>query len=42
MYQKNIVTFGYVDVYLNDVTKIPEPIVPHFYIYQGNQIVKEI
>lgn len=42
MYNKNVVNFGYIDVFLNDVEKIPEPIVPHFYIYEGDQIVKEI
>ena len=42
MHNKDVVIFGYVDVFLNDIPKIPEPIVPHFYIYQGDQIVKEI
>lgn len=42
MYNKDVLLFGYIDVFLNDVSKIPEPIVPHFYIYQGDQIVKEI
>ncbi len=42
MSNKDVLIFGYIDVYLNDVNKIPEPIVPHFYIYQGNQMVKEI
>lgn len=42
MYNKDVLLFGYIDVFLNDVAKIPEPIVPHFYIYQGDQIVKEI
>ena len=42
MHNKDVVIFGYVDVFLNDIAKIPEQIVPHFYIYQGDQIVKEI
>lgn len=42
MYNKDVLLFGYIDVFLNDVTKIPEPIVPHFYIYEGDQIIKEI
>jgi hypothetical protein len=42
MQNKGVLIFGYVDVYLNDIPKIPEPIVPHFYIYQGDQVVKEV
>ena len=42
MHNKDVVIFGFVDVYLNDIQKIPEPIVPHFYIYQGDQVVKEV
>lgn len=42
MYQAGVIQFGYIDVFLNDVAKIPEPIVPHFYIYEGDQIIKEI
>ena len=30
------------DVYHNDIPIIPEPIVPHFYIYQGKTIVREV
>jgi hypothetical protein len=42
MYNKDVLIFGYVDVYLNDIPKISEPLVPHFYIYQGNEIVNEV
>lgn len=42
MHNKDVVIFGYVDVFSNDIPKIPEPIVPHFYIYQGDQVVKEV
>jgi hypothetical protein len=42
MYNKEVLRFGYVDVYHNDIPIIPEPIVPHFYIYQGNTIVREV
>lgn len=40
MHNKDVVIFAFVDVFLNDIPKIPEPIVPHFYIYQGDQMVK--
>jgi hypothetical protein len=42
MYNKEVLRFGYVDVYHNDIPIIPEPIVPHFYIYQGKTIVREV
>jgi hypothetical protein len=42
MHNKDVVIFAFVDVFLNDISKIPEPIVPHFYIYQGDQMVKEV
>jgi hypothetical protein len=42
MYNKEVLRFGYVDVYHNDILILPEPIVPHFYIYQGNTIVREV
>ena len=42
MHKKDVLTFGYVDVFLNDIQKIPEPLVPHFYIYQGDKIVREV
>ena len=42
MQNKDVVIFGFVDVFLNDIQKIPEQIVPHFYIYQGDNIVKEV
>jgi hypothetical protein len=42
MSNKDVLIFGYVDVFTNDIPKIPEPIVPHFYIYQGDQVVKEV
>ncbi len=42
MHNKDVVIFGFVDVFLNDIPKIPEPIVPHFYIYQGDKMVKEV
>jgi hypothetical protein len=35
MHNVDVLRFGYVDVYHNDIPIIPEPIVPHFYIYQG-------
>lgn len=42
MSNRDVLIFGYVDVFTNDIPKIPEPIVPHFYIYQGDQVVKEV
>jgi len=42
MHNADVLRFGYVDVYHNDIPIIPEPIVPHFYIYQGQSIVREV